>query len=116
MATAVLTITETARIGKALAALVSAGIGCAALGLFVVLAEVSTGLRSLLNFHNPVGPLSGKTTLAVVVWLAAWALLSRRFQATPPAWRTALLLTWVLIGLGFVGTFPPFFALFTPHP
>jgi hypothetical protein len=115
MATTVVTVTDTTRMSKALAALVAAGVGCAALGLLVVLAEASVSLRSLLNFYNPVGPLSGKTSIAVVVWLAAWALLSRRFQATPPAWRTALLLTWVLIGLGFVGTFPPVFALFAGH-
>jgi hypothetical protein len=116
MSVSVVTVTETTRAGKAAAALVAAGVGCMALGLFTVLAELSPGLRSLLNFYNPVGPLSGKTTLAVVAWLIAWIVLARRFQADTPHWRTALLLTWVLIGLGFLGTFPPFFELFTPHP
>jgi len=112
---AVITVTETTRTGKALAALVAAGIGCAALGVFTVLAALSPGVNSLLNFYHPVGPLSGKTSVAVLVWIVAWIALARRFQAQTPAWRTGLLLTWVLIGLGFVGTFPPFFELFTPH-
>jgi hypothetical protein len=116
MSVSVVTVTETTRTGKALAALVAAGVGCTALGLFTVLAEVSVSLRNLLNFYNPVGPLSGKTTFAVVVWLIAWFLLARVFRDNAPNWRTGLTLAFVLIGLGFVGTFPPVFELFTPHP
>ena len=110
------TITEGTRAGRALAALVAAGLGCAALGIFTVLAELSPGLRALLNFYNPVGPLSGKTSVAVIVWVVAWVVLSRVWQNRAPAWRSALITTWVLIGAGFVGTFPPVFELFTPHP
>jgi hypothetical protein len=110
------TITEGTRTGRALAALVAAGLGCAALGIFTVLAELSPGLRALLNFYNPVGPLSGKTSVAVMVWVVAWVVLSRVWQNSAPAWRSALIATWVLIGVGFVGTFPPIFEWFTPHP
>jgi hypothetical protein len=58
--------------GKALAAMVAAGVGCAALGVLTTLAELSPGLKNVLNFYDPVGPLSGKTTVAVIVWLIAW--------------------------------------------
>lgn len=101
--------------GKALAALVAAGIGCAALGVLTTLAELSPGLKSVLNVYDPVGPLSGKTIVAVIVWLIAWYTLARRWHARPPVMTSALVATFVLIGVGFVGTFPLFFEVFTAH-
>ena len=38
-------------------------------------------------------------------WLPWW----------PPVLKSALVATFVLIGAGFVGTFPLFFELFTAH-
>jgi hypothetical protein len=108
-------MTVVEHVGKALAALVAAGIGCAALGVLTTLAELSPGLKSVLNFYDPVGPLSGKTTVAVIVWLIAWYALARRWHARPPVMTPALVATFVLIGVGFVGTFPLFFELFTAH-
>jgi hypothetical protein len=101
--------------GKALAAMVAAGIGSAALGVLTTLAEISPGLKNVLNVYDPVGPLSGKTTVAVIVWLIAWYALTRRWHARPPVMKSALVATFVLIGVGVVGTFPLFFALFTAH-
>jgi hypothetical protein len=108
-------MTERQRLGKAFAAIVAAGIGCAALGVLTSLAELSPGVRTLLNFYDPVGPLSGKTSVAVLIWLGAWAGLAYAWRISPPIRKTALIATFVLIGVGFVGTFPPFFELFTPH-
>jgi hypothetical protein len=108
-------MTAVERVGKALAALVAAGVGCAALGVVTTLAELSPGLKSVLNVYDPVGPLSGKTTGAVIVWLIAWYALTRRWHARPPVMKSALVATFVLIGVGVVGTFPLFFALFTAH-
>jgi hypothetical protein len=101
--------------GKALAAIVAAGVGSAAVGMLTTLAEVSPGLKNVLNFYDPVGPLSGKTTVAVIVWLITWYALARRWGVRPPVMRSALVATFVLIGVGFVGTFPLFFELFTTH-
>ena len=108
-------MTAVEHVGKALAAMVAAGIGCAAVGVLTTLAEVSPGLKNVLNFYDPVGPLSGKTTVAVIVWLIAWYALARRWSARPPVMTSALVATFVLIGVGFVGTFPLFFELFTAH-
>jgi hypothetical protein len=108
-------MTAVEHVGKALAALVAAGVGCVALGVLTTLAELSPGLKNVLNFYDPVGPLSGKTTVAIIVWLIAWYALARRWAARPPAMTSALVATFVLIGVGFVGTFPLFFALFTAH-
>jgi hypothetical protein len=101
--------------GKALAAMVAAGVGSAAVGMLTTLAEVSPGLKNVLNFYDPVGPLSGKTTVAVIVWLILWYALARRWGVRPPMMRSVLVATFVLIGVGFVGTFPLFFELFTAH-
>jgi hypothetical protein len=65
--------------------------------------------------YDTVGPLSGKTTVAVIVWLIVWYALARRWHARPPVMTSALVATFVLIGVGFVGTFPLFFELFTAH-
>jgi hypothetical protein len=108
-------MTAVEHVGKALAALVAAGVGSAALGVVTTLAEVSPGLKSILNVYDPVGPLSGKTTVAVLVWLIAWYALARRWRVRPPVMTSALVAAFVLIGVGFVGTFPLFFALFTAH-
>jgi len=102
-------------VGKALAALVAAGVGSAAVGVLTTLAELSPGVKTVLNVYDPVGPLSGKTTAAVIVWLIAWSTLARRWHARPPVLTSALVVTFVLIGVGFVGTFPLFFELFTVH-
>jgi hypothetical protein len=103
------------KVGKALAAMVAAGVGSAALGVLTTLAELSPGLKNVLNFYDPVGPLSGKTTVAVVIWLIAWYALAHRWHARPPVMKSALIATFVLIGVGVVGTFPPFFELFMAH-
>ena len=79
------------------------------------MAELAPRVKNVLNVSNPVGPLSGKTTVAVIVWLIAWYALARRWHARPPVMTSALVATFVLIGVGFVGPFPLCFALFTAH-
>jgi hypothetical protein len=59
-----------------------------------------------------VGPLSGKTIMAVVVWLVAWAVLHVALRGRPYETRRALVVSLVLIALGVLGTFPTFFQLF----
>ena len=108
-------MTAAENVGRALAAMVAAGIGCAVIGVLTTLAEVSPGLKNVLNVYDPVGPLSGKTTAAIVVWLMTWYALARRWGVKPPVTKSALVATFVLIGTGFVGTFPLFFELFTAH-
>ena len=58
--------------GIAAAAFVSAGIGCAALGLLTTLAQMSGGVKHVLNWWNPAGPLSGKSGVAVIIWILSW--------------------------------------------
>jgi len=101
--------------GPALAALLSAGIGSAALGLFTSLAQIHAGFKALmdldknLGFGVGVGPLSGKTLYAVAVWLVAWAITAYVMRAKSYAARPYLTATFVLVGVGLLLTFPLLF-------
>jgi hypothetical protein len=98
--------------GPIAAAIIAGGIGVAALGVVTTLAEASTGVKDWLQWSDRVGPLSGKTIVAVVVWLVAWAVLHAALRKRPYETRRALVVSLVLIALGVLGTFPTFFQLF----
>jgi Flp pilus assembly protein TadG len=98
--------------GAISAAILASGIGAAALGVVTVLAEASTTVKDLLQWSAAVGPLSGKTTVAVLVWALSWAVLHAVLRNRPTETSRALTIALVLIGLGVVGTFPTFFQLF----
>jgi len=100
--------------GPVAAAIIAAGVGALSLGILTTTAEASTSVKDFLSFYDPVGPLSGKTIGAVVIWLAAWAVLHMIYKDKSVGSRTALTAALVLIGLGVVGTFPIFFQLFAP--
>ncbi|MFI6010107.1 hypothetical protein ACIBAG_15025 [Streptomyces sp. NPDC051243] len=101
--------------GPISAAIIAAGIGAAALGLFTTLAEASTDVADWLQWNDRVGPLSGKTLMAVIVWLVSWAILHLALRNKPRETGRALTVALVLIGLGVLGTFPTFFQLFAPE-
>lgn len=103
---------ETLANGPAAAAVLAAGIGTVALGLLTTLAEAIGPLKQALNFYDPVGPLSGKTTIAVVVWLVAWAVLYGIWRSKNVDFGKVFTAALVLIALGLLGTFPPFYELF----
>ncbi|MGH8056389.1 MAG: hypothetical protein ACREOH_04020 [Candidatus Entotheonellia bacterium] len=98
--------------GPAAAAILASSIGSLALGLFTTLAQAIAPIKDALNFYNPAGPLSGKTTVAVVVWLIAWAVFYGRWKNTEVNFPNVFRVTLILIALGLVGTFPVFFELF----
>jgi hypothetical protein len=101
--------------GPAAAAMVAAGIGVFALGLFTTFAEISEGFKQWLegfDFVDGVGPLAGKTTLAVIVWAAAWAILAVIWRGKDSDLRRMFAIGLVLGLLGAIGTFPTFFEAF----
>lgn len=93
------------------AALLASGIGATVLGIMVVGAEASTNFASSLRFVASVGPLSGKTTVAVIAFILSWVILHLALPRTVKL-STAFNITLVLIGLGLLLTFPPFFEIF----
>jgi hypothetical protein len=96
--------------GPALAAILAAGIGTFAMGALVLANEA--GLFVAPSLYGPTGGLSGRSTLAVIVWLAAWGVLHSRWRARDVAARGVVAWTWLLIVLGLVLTFPPVWGLF----
>jgi hypothetical protein len=98
--------------GPIAAAILAGGIGCLALGVLTTLAEASTSVADWLNLNNDVGPLSGKTIGAIVIWLVSWAVLHVIYRTKPFETVRALTISLILIGLGVIGTFPLFFQLF----
>lgn len=98
--------------GPAAAALLAAGVGAFTLGLLTTLAEASTPIKDALVITEEVGPLSGKTTYAVVVWLIAWVVLHVAARRRLRLSSAVLTVSLVLLGLGVLGTFPIFFELF----
>jgi hypothetical protein len=101
--------------GPGAAAILAAGIGCAMVGILAFAAEASKPVANALNFYNPVGPLAGKTTVAVIVWLVVWFVLSRLWREKTVALGAVNLAAFILLGVGFLLTFPPFWALFLGH-
>jgi hypothetical protein len=100
--------------GPVAAAVLASGIGALALGILTTLAEASTSFKDFLSFYDPVGPLSGKTIGAVVLWLVAWGVLHMMWKEKAVESSRVLTATLVLIGLGVLGTFPIFFQAFAP--
>ncbi len=92
--------------GAAMAAFLSAGIGAFTLGLIVVLSEM--GLLSIPALYPPAGGVTGRTTLAILVWLIAWAVLHARWRMREVDAGRVGSYAIVLSALGIVGTFPPF--------
>jgi hypothetical protein len=95
--------------GAAMASALAAGVGAFAMGLFVVLNEA--GLFAAPTLYGPAGGVTGRTTFATLVWLAAWGVLHARWRAREIAPGRVLVLTLVLIGVGVLETFPPLWGL-----
>ena len=100
--------------GEAAAAFLAGGIGCFVLGLLVTLTEVPAlvNLKNGLNWSNPVGPLSGKTGVAVIAFLLAWGIAHFTMKDKDVNLKTYVMIAGVLTALGFLMTFPPFFDRF----
>jgi len=98
--------------GPVAAALLGTGIGALTLGLLTTLSEASTGIHDFLQFTDDVGPLGGKTILAVVAYFGSWAILHGLWRGKNPVLRPVLIATVVLVALGILGTFPIFFQAF----
>jgi len=98
--------------GSALAAILSAGIGCFVLALLAILADNSVLVRRSLVFYKPTGVLSGVTTFGISLWLFTWGILEWRLRKkTVPAGRVSAIALTLLV-LSLILTFPPVSDLF----
>lgn len=97
--------------GAGAAALLAAAIGASVLGLLALAADAFSPIGHIFNVWNPTGPLSGVTSAAVLAWLLAWGVLSRRWSARDIDLHWVNLLSLVLFVVGLLLTFPPFMDL-----
>ena len=98
--------------GPAAAAILASGIGSLALGLSTTLAQAIVQIKEALVFYAPSGSLSGETTVAVAVWVFSWGVLHALWRRDHVDFGKMFIATLVLIALGLLGTFPPFFQVF----
>jgi len=98
--------------GFGAAAILAASIGCLALGILTVAGDASKSFARHLILYRPTGPLSGVTTIAIAIWLLTWALLSRRWSARNVALRPILTVSFILLAVSLLLTFPPVIDLF----
>ena len=100
---------ETRPNGAIWAAILASGIGGCAVGLIVILNE--SGIFAAPTLYGPAGGVSGRTTIAVAVWVVAWAILHRLWRERDVDGKRITAIAAVLILLGLIGTFPPVWSL-----
>lgn len=96
------------------ASFIAAGIGSTTLGLMVVGAEASEGFKTFLTFHAGAGPLSGKTTIAVIAFFLSWGILHYVLKGKQIPLVTSFWIGIALTAVGLILTYPPVFLSFAP--
>lgn len=99
--------------GPVAAVLLATGIGALVLAILVIISEASVSFAGSLAYSDRVGPLAGKTIWAVVAFLGSWLGLGIGLRGREVDLRKVTIMAAVLIALALVGTFSPFFELFT---
>jgi lysylphosphatidylglycerol synthetase-like protein (DUF2156 family) len=99
--------------GPAAAAILAGGIGSAFYGFLVVLVELSPAVKTAFTLTKGVGPLSGKTTFGTLGFIVAWVILANMWKGKDVSIDKVWKISLVLIALGLLFTFPPFFQAFT---
>lgn len=98
--------------GAGAAAVLAAGMGSLAIAVFAIAADKAAPIKNLMNFYRPTGPLSGVTTCAIVLWLAAWALLHWLWSRRSVQAGRITVAAFILLFLSLLLTFPPIADLF----
>ena len=102
---------ETIPNGPGAAAILAAGIGCALVGILALAGDASDAIGKWLNFYNPVGTLSGVTTVAIIVWLVSWFILNQRWRTKQVDLAKLNVAAFIGLVIGLLLTFPPFMDL-----
>jgi hypothetical protein len=97
--------------GPVAAALLAGGIGIAAIGVTTTLAESSTAVATAFTWSGPVGPLSGKIGVGLIIYFVAWLVLHFSLRGKNVRFATYATLSFVLLIVGLLLTFPPVFYL-----
>jgi hypothetical protein len=98
--------------GPAAAALLAGGLGSAIFGLIVLFSEVNESFGQALNWYNPVGPLSGKSTLGILAFFLSWIVLNSMWKNREVNFNSISTIALILLAIGLIGTFPPVWHIF----
>lgn len=98
--------------GPVAAAMLAGGIGAATMGIVTTLSEASASIGSSLNWYSPVGPLTGKVLISIAVFFLSWIILYMAFREKEVNFSQIFTITMILLIIGLLGTFPPFFEIF----
>lgn len=82
------------------------------MSVVAILADRVPGIGRAMVWYRPTGPLSGVTTTAIILWLADWWILRRRWRGRDVRLGRVGALAFTLLVLGFLLTFPPLADLF----
>jgi uncharacterized membrane protein YdcZ (DUF606 family) len=99
--------------GPVAAALLAGGIGSAVLGLVTLIFELNdaSAFAKSLNWYNPVGGLSGKSSLGIIAFFLAWVILHFIWKDKETDFTRISSISIALLLVGLLGTFPPFWHL-----
>jgi hypothetical protein len=97
--------------GPAAAALLAGGIGAFFMGFITTLSEVVVSTQNFLKWVGPVGPLSGKVGLSVIVFAIAWFGLNSAWKNKNVNFEQIARIALVLLVISLIGTFPLFWKL-----
>ena len=86
--------------------MLAAGVGAAVLGVLAVAADKSAMVKGWMVFYKPTGPLSGVTTVTILVWLGCWGLLEWRWRKRSVALGKVCVAAGVLLVVGVLLTCP----------
>jgi tetrahydromethanopterin S-methyltransferase subunit B len=101
--------------GVAAAAILAAAIGSFVLGLMIVTTEAIPAWKNMVNFVNPVGPLSGKTDFMLGAYIVALVALTAAWRNKSVDFARVWTISLGLLALGLLGSFPLFYEIFTAH-
>jgi len=93
--------------GSGAAAMLAAAIGSLVLAVIALAGDKSVPIKNSLNFYKPTGPLSGVTTVTIVVWLVAWEFLQWRWGKRTVAMSRINRVSVAILALSILLTFPP---------
>ena len=93
--------------GSGAAALLAAAIGSFALSVLAIAGDKSPAIKTAFTFYRPTGALSGVSTVAILLWLAVWAILEWRWRSRTVALTQVSLTALGLLVLALLLTFPP---------
>ncbi len=98
--------------GPAMAAILSAAVGSAVIGLMTAGTVINAGLKSALTWWKPTGSISGTTGVGVVAWLVTWLVLHILWKDKDVPFTRVLVPALVLLVIALLLTFPPIFEAF----